>query len=80
MKLVQARVPEVEYELLRRRAKAEGKTIQEWVRIALRERLLPDAIVPNDPNFLSFPLVRKGKGPLTDHASRHDELLYGRSE
>lgn len=79
MKLVQARVPDVEYDLLRRRAKAEGKTIQEWVRIALRERLLPDRVVPDDPLFLAFPLRKRRAGPMTNYAEEHDAVLYGES-
>jgi Mobilization protein NikA len=76
MKLIQTRVPEAEYDLLRRKAKAEGKTMQEWIRAAIRDRLLPDEVDPNDPIFSAFPLVR-GKGPKVDVAERHDELLYG---
>ena len=76
MKLIQTRVPEAEYELLRRRARAEGKTLQEWIRGAIRSRLLPDEVDPRDPLFSGFPLVR-GKGPRVDVAERHDELLYG---
>lgn len=77
MKLLQARVPEAEFEMLRRKAKAEGKTIQEWVRVALHERLLSARVVPNDQAFLAFPLLDRPKGARTNHAEHHDELLYG---
>jgi hypothetical protein len=76
MKLIQTRIPEAEYDLLRREAKAEGKTMQEWIRAAIRNRLLPDEVDPDDPLFRAFPLVR-GRGPKVDVAERHDELLYG---
>jgi hypothetical protein len=76
MKLIQTRVPEAEYELLRRRAKAEGKTMQEWIRAAIRGRLLPDEVDPSDPIFSAFPLVR-GRGPKVDVAEHHDDYLYG---
>lgn len=76
MKLIQTRVPEVEYDLLRRRAKSEGKTMPEWIRAAIRSRLLPEEIDPEDALFRAFPLVRR-KGPKVDVAERHDELLYG---
>lgn len=76
MKLIQTRVPEAEYELLRRRAKADGVTMQEWIRAAIRDRLLPDEVDSDDPIFTAFPLVR-GKGPKVDVAERHDEILYG---
>ncbi len=76
MKLIQTRVPEAEYELLRRKARAEGKTMQAWIRGAIRVRLLPDQVDPADPLFVGFPLVRR-KGPKVDVAERHDEILYG---
>ena len=76
MKLIQTRVPEAEYDLLRRKAKAEGITMQAWIRGAIRNRLLPDEVDSDDPIFKAFPLVR-GKGPKVDVAGRHDELLYG---
>ena len=76
MKLVQARVPETEYQLLRRRAKAEGKSLQEVVREALRARLLPDRIEPDDPLFRMFPLVPK-RGPAHRISEEHDRILYG---
>jgi len=76
MKLIQTRVPEAEYDLLRRRAKAEGTTMQAWIRGAIRYRLLPDKVDPGDPIFTAFPLVRR-KGPKVDVAEQHDELLHG---
>lgn len=51
----------------------------EWVRRAIREKLLPDEVDPSDPNFSAFPLVR-GKGPRVDVSTRHDDYLYGPSE
>ena len=50
--------------------------MQDWIREAIRTKLLPDEVDPNDPLFGGFPLVRK-KGPKSDVATRHDELLYG---
>jgi hypothetical protein len=76
MKLIQTRVPEAEYDLLRRKAREEGKTMQEWIRVAIRARLLPDEVDPSDRLFTAFPLVRR-KGPKVDVAERHDEILYG---
>jgi hypothetical protein len=76
MKLIQTRIPEAEYDLLRRRAKADGTTMQEWIRAAIRSRLLPDEVSPSDPIFRAFPLVR-GRGPKVDVAAHHDEILYG---
>ena len=76
MKLIQRRIPEAEYEFLRRRARSEGKTMQEWIRGAIRSRPLPDEVDPSDPLFSGFPLVH-GKGKKVDVARRHDEILYG---
>jgi hypothetical protein len=79
MKLIQARIPEAEYELLRRRARVEGTTMQEWIRKAIRAQLLPDQVDPADSLFTAFPLVR-GKGPKVNVAEHHDDILYGPRE
>lgn len=79
MKLIQTRVPEAEYDLLRRKARGEGKTMQDWIRAAIRAQLLSDKVDPTDPIFTAFPLVRR-KGPKSNVAGRHDEILYGPSE
>lgn len=79
MKLIQTRIPEGEYDLLRRKARGEGKTMQDWIRGAIRAQLLPDKVDPTDPIFSSFPLVR-GKGPKSNLAEDHDEVLYGSTE
>ncbi|MCI4325123.1 MAG: hypothetical protein L3K00_04470 [Thermoplasmata archaeon] len=76
MKLIQARIPEPEFELLKRTARSEGKTMQEWVRLAIRDRLFPEAVDPSDPLFASFPIVRR-RGPTTHVAEEHDRHLYG---
>jgi hypothetical protein len=76
MKLIQIRISEIEYELLRRRALAEGRTMQAWLRSAIRARLLPDELDAADPLFSGFPVVQR-KGPKVDVAKRHDEILYG---
>lgn len=79
IKLAQARIPEAEFELLRRQARSERTTMPEWVRRANREKLPPDEVDPSDPIFSAFPLVR-GKGPRVDVSTRHDDYLYGPSE
>ncbi|MGA8302745.1 MAG: ribbon-helix-helix protein, CopG family [Thermoplasmata archaeon] len=75
MPLVQAVVPESEYDLLRQRARKDGKPMNAVIREALRSHLVPDTVDPRDPIFHIFPLQkRKGR---THWASRdHDELLY----
>jgi len=77
MKLVQTAVGEEEYQLLRHRAAAEGKTMKEVAREALRAHLLPDRVNPQDPVFHSFPLIR-ASGKTTWGSRDHDKLLYRR--
>jgi hypothetical protein len=76
MRLVQARIPEAEFQLLHRRAQAEGKSVQALVREALKAKLLPDTIEPNDPLFELFPLMEK-RGKTHRLSETHDEYLYG---
>ncbi len=77
MKLVQTAIADEEYQLLRRRASAEGKSMKEVAREALRAHLLPDRVDPEDPIFRAFPLIRQ-KGKTTWGSRDHDALLYGR--
>ena len=75
MPLVQTVVPESEYDLLRQRARKEGKPMKAVIREALRAHLAPDTVDRNDPVFHMFPLqTRRGK---THWDSRdHDDRLY----
>jgi hypothetical protein len=75
MPLVQAQLPQSEYDLLRRRAQAEGKPLKSVIREALRAHLLPDTIEPTDPIFRIFPL-QKRRGRVHWVSRDHDELLY----
>jgi len=79
MKLVQARIPEAEYDLLRREAKRSGKSLQDIIREALRARLPDDTVEPTDPLFTAFPLFRSKDGRRARISERHDEALYGAS-
>ncbi len=76
MKLVQTRISRTEYDLICRRVRAEGKTLEEWIRAAIRYKLSSDAVDPRDPIFAAFPLVRR-RGSKTNVAQNHDEILYG---
>jgi len=78
MRLVQARIPEAEYELLRREAKRSGKSLQDIIREALRARLLDETVEPKDPLFTAFPLFRSKDGRKARISERHGEALYGR--
>lgn len=76
MKLIQTRVPENEYEALRKAAEKEHRTMQEIIREALKARLLSDRYVPGDPLFEVFPLSKAKKGKVHWASEDHDELLY----
>jgi Ribbon-helix-helix protein, copG family len=75
MPLVQTVVPESEYDLLRQRARKEGKPLKAVIREALRAHLVPDVVNPSDPIFHIFPLQKK-KGRKHWDSRDHDELLY----
>lgn len=76
MKLIQTRVPDGEYEALRRAAEKEHRPMQDIIREALRARLLSDRYVPDDPLFSIFPLAKRKKGKVHWAGEDHDELLY----
>ena len=75
MTVVQTRLPELEYELLRKRARAEHRPIQEVVRDAIRAHVLTDAVDPREPIFreLTPGGGRRGRDRTSE---RVDELLY----
>jgi hypothetical protein len=75
MPLVQTIVPDSEYDLLRQRARREGKPMKEVIREALRAHLVPDTVDPHDPIFHMFPVQTK-KGRTRWDSRDHDELLY----
>jgi len=77
MKLIQARIPEAEYEILRRRARQQEKTMQEVIREALRAHLLPDTVDPTDPIFTELPVFHSKGGRRVRASERHDKILYG---
>ncbi len=75
MTVVQTRLPELEYELLRKRARAEHRPIQEVVREAIRAHVLTDAVNAGEPIFreLAPRGLRRGRDRTSE---RVDELLY----
>ncbi len=75
MTVVQTRLPELEYELLRRRARSEHRPIQDVVRQAIREHVLKDTVDPSEPIFreLAHPSGRRGKDRSAQHV---DEIVY----
>ncbi len=77
MKLIHARIPKAEYDLLRRKARRAGKAMQDVIREALRAHLLSDRVDPADPIFRAFPVFRSKGGRNAGASERHDEILYG---
>jgi len=75
MTIVQTRLPEVEYELLRKRARAERRPIQEIVREAIRAHVLADTVDPSEP-ILRELAHQKGPGGRDRTAEHDDEILY----
>lgn len=75
MTVVQTRLPELEYELLRKRARSEHRPIQDVVRSAIRDHILDDRVDPSEPIFreLAHQRGRRGKDRT---AERVDEILY----
>lgn len=76
MRLVQTAIGEEEYQLLKQRALAEGKTLKAVARDALRAHLLPEIVDAKDPVFGAFPLIKK-RGKTTWASRDHDKILYG---
>ena len=75
MTVVQTRLPELEYELLRRRARSEHRPIQEVVREAIRAHVFEDTVNPSEPIFQQL-AHQKGPRGKDRTAERVDELLY----
>ena len=75
MTVVQTRLPEMEYELLRKRARSEHRPIQEVVREAIRAHVLTDAVDPTEPIFREL-AHQKGTRGRDRTAERVDEVLY----
>ncbi len=75
MTVVQTRLPELEYELLRKRARSEHLPIQEVVRAAVRAYVFEDTVDPSEPIFreLAHQKGPRGKDRTAEHV---DELLY----
>jgi hypothetical protein len=75
MTVVQTRLPELEYELLRKRARSERRPIQDVVREAIRAHVFDDTVNPSDPIFQQL-AHQKGPRGKDRSAERVDELLY----
>ena len=75
MTIVQTRLPELEYELLRKRARSEHRPIQDVVREAIRAHVLDDTVDPSEPIFreLAHQKGRRGSDRTAEHV---DQTLY----
>ena len=72
MTVVPARLPELEYELPRRRARSEHRPIQEVVREAIRLYVLEDTVHAADPIFreLAHATGPRGRERTAEHGDR----------
>lgn len=75
MTVVQTRLPELEYDLLRRRARSEHRPIQDVVRDAIRAHVLADTVDSSDPIFRELAPRRTARGRDLS-SERVDDLLY----
>jgi hypothetical protein len=75
MPLLKIIISKSEYDLLRQRARTEGKALKEVFREALRAHLAAGSVNSQDPIFNMFPLQTK-KGRKRWTSRDHDELLY----
>jgi hypothetical protein len=76
MKVVQTRITPQEYALLKRHAKASGRSLQDALREAIRLLVLSEKINPRDPLFTLPPAGPRGRR-RTNLAEEHDRALYG---
>ena len=76
LKVVQTKLNNLEYELLRRYAESRGLTIMEALREIVRKHLLDEEVDRNDPFFVEGPLVKR-RGEVDKTAIEHDKILYG---
>jgi len=79
MKVVQTKLTNIEYELLRRYAESKGLTIMEAVREIIRKSVLEDRVYPDDPIFVEEP-VAKRRGVMDRTSVEHDRVLYGENQ
>ena len=74
MKVVRTEIDEAEYNLLKRLADKEGKSIKELVREAIKKLLGEERINPNDPIFTEPPLIVE-EGLVEETSERHDKVI-----
>lgn len=75
MPIIRTRLPELEYELLRKRARSEHRPIQDIVREAIRAHVLEDTVDPREPIFREL-AHQKGPRGKDRTAQRVDKMLY----
>jgi len=76
LKVVQTKISNIEYELLRKYAESRGLTIMEALREIIRKHVLEGSIDPDDPIFTEEPVVKR-KGIKERTSIEHDKILYG---
>lgn len=73
MKIVQTRISDAEYNLLKKKTIEKGSTIQDVLREAIKQYVVQESVNPDDPLF-SEPVAETG---AKDGSVRHNKYLYG---
>ncbi len=73
MKIVQTKIGDAEYNLLKKKTIEKGSTIQDLLRDAIKQYIVQEVVNPNDPLF-SEPVAETG---AKDGSIRHNKYLYG---
>jgi len=76
MKVVQTKLNNIEYEMLRKYAEARGLTITEALREIIRKVVIEEKINENDPIFVEEPAAKK-TGRIDRTSEEHNKVLYG---
>ena len=76
MKVVQTKLSNIEYNLLKRYAESKGITIKDALREIIKKCVLDDKTYNDDPIFKLPPSV-KSKGIIDRGSIEHNKYLYG---
>lgn len=76
MKVVQTELSDSEHKLLEDYSKRNSKTIKQVVKDAIRNTVIQDSVLPDDPIFTLPPSAKK-TGKSEDTSTKHDAYLYG---
>ncbi|RLE94438.1 MAG: hypothetical protein DRN04_03350 [Thermoprotei archaeon] len=79
LKVVQTKLTQLEYRLLREYAESRGLTIAEALREIIRKHVIDDRVYESDPFFTEGPVVKR-KGAVEKTSLEHNKILYDESK